>query len=123
MAAGVGTNPSRDKLSLRHTTVMPNVAGLPALLCMIFAPMVELRTNANYTMLTGALCGLGYNKSDCAALFGEDDMELVFDVDINLEVIEVLNKIRHWLNVATCSPSTTPLVTDCRNKLREYIRR
>jgi len=43
VAASVGQNPQGDRLILRHTTLMPNLHGLASLICLIFAPCVELR--------------------------------------------------------------------------------
>lgn len=123
VAGCVGTNPTREKLSLRHTTVMPNIIGLPALLCMMFAPMVELRSNENFTRLTGALCGVGYRKSDGISLFSENDIEIVFDAEISLNDIEVLNKVRYWLNRAVCPVgSSSPPLKEIRTKLRKFTK-
>lgn len=43
VAASVGQNPQRDQLIVRHTTLMPNLYGLASLVCLIFAPCIELR--------------------------------------------------------------------------------
>jgi len=43
VAASVGQNPQGDCLILRHTTLMPNLYGLASLICLIFAPCIELR--------------------------------------------------------------------------------
>jgi hypothetical protein len=43
VAASVGQNTQGDSLILRHTTLMPNLHGLASLICLIFAPCVELR--------------------------------------------------------------------------------
>lgn len=43
VAANVGQNPQADRLTLHHTTLMPNLHGLASLVCLIFAPTIELR--------------------------------------------------------------------------------
>ena len=43
VAASVGQNPQADCLILRHTTLMPNLHGLASIICLIFAPCIELR--------------------------------------------------------------------------------
>jgi len=43
VAASVGQNPQGDRLTLHHTTLMPNLHGLFSLVCLIFAPSIELR--------------------------------------------------------------------------------
>jgi len=43
----------------RNTTLFPCIKGLMPLICMVFTPVMELRTDPNYSRFTGALCGLG----------------------------------------------------------------
>jgi len=43
VAASVGQNPQGDHLILRHTSLMPNLHGLASIICLIFAPCMELR--------------------------------------------------------------------------------
>lgn len=100
VASSITTNEGGDKLTLRGTSVMPNIPGLPALMCLMFAPMVELRCNSSCTKLSGALCGLGYDPDTKKSLFPENDIELLFDVEFVLEDIALINKIRFWLNKA-----------------------
>jgi hypothetical protein len=64
VAAHVGLNPSGKALLLRHTTFLPNQHGLGALLAMVFAPRVEMRTNVRREAYTGCLIGLGDRKKD-----------------------------------------------------------
>lgn len=126
VASFVTTNESGDKLTLRSTTVMPNLPGLPALVCLMFAPMVELRSNDSLTKLSGALCGLGRDPETGHSLFAENDIELIFDVELNLNDIAHINKIRYWLNRAACVTEKTPdeeaeEIQTCRDKLIDYI--
>lgn len=94
----VGISPSRDKLFLRDTTIMPSLPGLPALICLFFSPMVEMRCDPDFTRFTGALCGLGYEKDSKRALNGDKDMEITFDVEISLDMLVKINKVRFWLS-------------------------
>ena len=68
------------------TTLLPNIAGLPAILTLIFAPRAEFRADANRTRLTGAICGLGYDRKRNQSFYPEHDMELAFDSEIGLPV-------------------------------------
>jgi ATP-dependent RNA helicase TDRD9 len=68
------------------TTLLPNIAGLPAILTLIFAPRAEFRADANRTRLTGAICGLGYDRKRKQSFYPEHDMELAFDSEIGLPV-------------------------------------
>lgn len=98
LASFVSINPSRNKLSLRDTTVMPSLPGLPALICLLFSPMVEMRCDPDCTRFTGALCGLGYEKDTKRALNGDRDMEITFDVEVSLDTLVKINRVRFWLN-------------------------
>lgn len=43
VAFGVHLSQTRQIVALRHTTLMPSIRGLPALIAMIFSPTIELR--------------------------------------------------------------------------------
>lgn len=77
---------SGNRVTARSTTLLPNIAGLPAILTLLFAPRAEFRADANRTRLTGALCGLGYDKVRRQSFYPEHDMELAFDSEIALPV-------------------------------------
>ncbi|KAG8222127.1 hypothetical protein J437_LFUL002124 [Ladona fulva] len=100
VAGCVGQNPQGSRLTLRHTTLMPNIHGLPALMALIFAPQVELRTNPEKTKLTGALCGLGCDPETRVSLFPDHDMEITFDTEITIEDLTNINSLRYWMNFA-----------------------
>lgn len=128
ISAFVTINSAGDKLSLRDTTIMPSLPGLPALVCLMFSPMVELRCDPEYTRFTGALCGLGYDKTTGEALNPDNDIEIVFDIDITLETVVKINKIRYWLCRAFGSSDGRKHDDDykareCHEKLVEYITR
>lgn len=85
VASLVSQNTTGTFLTLRNTTLMPNIAGLTAIVCLIFSPKIELRRNQSGSHYIGALCGLGYNPSNRAALLPEHDMEVYFDTEISIE--------------------------------------
>ena len=74
------------RVTLRNTTMLPNIPGLPALLTLIFTPRAEFHADEHRTRLTGALCGLGYDPETNQSLFPEHDMEIAFDTEISLNV-------------------------------------
>ena len=69
------------------------------------------RTNKSRSRLTGALTGLGPARSlkelndklslveKTEAFFPEHDAETRFDVTISNEDLDLVNKIRYWMNV------------------------
>lgn len=81
----VSQNQSGSQLMLRNTTLMPNIPGLTALICLIFAPKIELRRNTGGTRYVGALCGLGYDTKTEASMLPEHDMEVHFDTEVRIE--------------------------------------
>lgn len=98
VAGFVASNASGTRLKLGHTTLMPNIPGLSALMCLLFAPSVELRQSRDRRRYTGALCGLGYDEQHKEALFPENDMEIIFDSVITLDDMQLVNKIRYWMS-------------------------
>ncbi|XP_063991815.1 probable ATP-dependent RNA helicase spindle-E [Diachasmimorpha longicaudata] len=99
VAGSVSQGYASGNLILRNTTVMPSIPGLTHLLGLIFAPKVELRANALMTRNVAALCGLGYEKDSKRSLFPEHDMVLNFDVDINLDDLQNINRLRYWMSM------------------------
>lgn len=118
-------NPSGDRISIRDTTVMPSIPGFPALMCLLFSPMVELRCNSDNTAFAGAICGLGYHKKTNESIFPDNDIELTFDVEITLDTIVMVNRIRYWLNRAICplQEMTSSGMSECQIKLHEHVKR
>ena len=126
VAAYVGAKQSGHRLNLIHTTMMPNLAALPRLCCLLFSPMAELRCNPTYTQYCGAVCGLGYDRDTKKSLYSANDVEVVFDHKITEKAIELINKTRYWLNVAV-NPSKTArgskeYLVECTSNLKKYLK-
>ncbi|XP_038074406.1 ATP-dependent RNA helicase TDRD9-like [Patiria miniata] len=100
VAAHVGLNHAGNTLLARDTTLMPNIPDLPALVCMLFAPVMELRADKNKTRLTSALCGLGYDPETKGAVLPDHDIEVTFDTLITSPDIAMINGIRLAINLA-----------------------
>ena len=76
-----------NRVVARSTTLLPNIPGLASILTLLFAPRAEFRTNATRTRLTGAICGLGFDRErNCQSFYPEHDMEIAFDTEIYLNV-------------------------------------
>ncbi|XP_066550485.1 ATP-dependent RNA helicase TDRD9 [Amia ocellicauda] len=101
-AAAVSVNSSGTCILLKETTLLPAVPGLPALVTMIFTPVMELRTDEDRTRFTGALCGLGWNGTTQAGLLPEHDLEVTFDVGFDVEDITEINALRAAVNRLAC---------------------
>ncbi|KAA8582197.1 hypothetical protein FQN60_008937 [Etheostoma spectabile] len=99
MVAGtVSVNSTGTRILLRDTSIMPEIPGLPAIVTMLFTPIMELRTNEERTCYTGALCGLGWNSQTQEGILPEHDIELTFDVKFDVEDITEINALRVAIN-------------------------
>ncbi|GBP03921.1 Probable ATP-dependent RNA helicase spindle-E [Eumeta japonica] len=97
VAGTVGQSTGGDRLTLRHTTLMPHVPGLPAIITMLFCPTMELRRDEQSIRYVCALVGLG-SDDDGHPLFPEHDMLLNIDVDLSVEDIGMINHVRHLMD-------------------------
>ncbi|XP_050010728.1 ATP-dependent RNA helicase TDRD9 [Alexandromys fortis] len=102
VAASLSVNETGSTMLLRETSLMPHIPGLPALLSMLFAPVMELRVDRDGKCYTGALCGLGWNSTTEAPILPEHDIELAFDVCFNVEDIVEINILRAAINKLVC---------------------
>uniref|UniRef100_A0A4W6FL00 ATP-dependent RNA helicase TDRD9 n=1 Tax=Lates calcarifer TaxID=8187 RepID=A0A4W6FL00_LATCA len=84
VAGTVSVNSTGTRILLNDTSIMPDIPGLPALVTMLFTPVMELRSRTYYT---GALCGLGWNSQTQEGLLPDHDIELTFDVRFDVEDI------------------------------------
>uniref|UniRef100_A0A9L0RW92 ATP-dependent RNA helicase TDRD9 n=1 Tax=Equus caballus TaxID=9796 RepID=A0A9L0RW92_HORSE len=102
VAASLSVNATGSTMLLRETSLMPHIPGLPALLSMLFAPVMELRVDRDGKCYTGVLCGLGWNPSTGAPVLPEHDIELAFDVQFSVEDIVEINILRAAINKLVC---------------------
>uniref|UniRef100_A0A3B4T453 ATP-dependent RNA helicase TDRD9 n=1 Tax=Seriola dumerili TaxID=41447 RepID=A0A3B4T453_SERDU len=131
LVAGTVSVNSTTRILLKDTSIMPDVSGLPALLTMLFTPIMEL-TDEERTCYTGALCGLGWNSQTQAGVLPEHDIELAFDVKFDVEDITEINALRVAINRLACDgPCGTlhlgpdrisHLQEDCRERLTLFIK-
>ncbi|CAL7951071.1 unnamed protein product [Xylocopa violacea] len=99
VAGSISQNVYGNHLTLYNTTVMPRIPGLIALTALIFTPRMELRRNSFGNYYTGALCGLGFDPVTKRSIFPEHDMEVLFDVEITIDDLQYINRLRHWMNI------------------------
>ncbi|XP_007942813.1 ATP-dependent RNA helicase TDRD9 [Orycteropus afer afer] len=102
VAASLLVNATGSTMLLRETSVMPHIPGLPALLSMLFAPVMELRVDQDGKGYTGVLCGLGWNPTTGTPILPEHDIELAFDVQFTMEDIVEVNILRAAINKLIC---------------------
>jgi len=78
--------------------------------------------------LTGALCGLGFDRVTGQPLFPDHDMEVTFDSEITMDDLQVVNRLRYWMNISMrtdegqVTPDTGPRdIVRCQNKIGEFL--
>lgn len=98
VASYVKQSPSGNNLSLRQTTIMPNIPGFPFLMAMLFCPQMEPKLNEDSSVVTSLLCGLGMHENSGKSCFAPHDMVLVLDTEITEEVVNLVNEIRYSMN-------------------------
>ncbi|XP_054828112.1 ATP-dependent RNA helicase TDRD9 [Eublepharis macularius] len=102
VAASIRINSTGSTMLLRETSLMPPVPGLPALLSMLFAPAIDLRVDESRKRYTGVLCGLGWNHALRIPVLPDHDIELAFDVEMNVDDITQINILRKAINKLVC---------------------
>ncbi|KAL8168900.1 UNVERIFIED_CONTAM: ATP-dependent RNA helicase tdrd9, partial [Gekko kuhli] len=98
VSATIAVNSTGSTMLLRETSLMPRIPGLPALLSILFAPVIDLRVDESRRRYTGVLCGLGWNHALGTPVLPDHDMELAFDAHVNADDITQINILRKAIN-------------------------
>ncbi|XP_072283954.1 ATP-dependent RNA helicase TDRD9 [Pyxicephalus adspersus] len=124
IAASLSVNATGSLLMLRETSLLPSIPGLPALITMLFSPVIELRVDDTRREYTGALCGLGWHYKNLA-VWPEHDIELAFDVPITTEDLVKINMIRSAINKLVrhsyCGSIHSQLTWQLQGDVREQL--
>lgn len=86
IAATVGDAAKMNELSVRATTLMPNIRGFGALMALIFCPTMEMKCNNEKTKYVALRTGLGYEND--RPIFEEHDIIFNLDTEITLDDIQ-----------------------------------
>lgn len=97
VAAEVGQSDVSNRMTLRHTTLMPNIPALPAIIALLFCPVAELRCDEQANRYVSALCGLG-STEDGMPYFPEHDLLVSIDADLSVDDIGLINHIRYLMD-------------------------
>ncbi|KAG8449310.1 hypothetical protein GDO86_016093 [Hymenochirus boettgeri] len=98
VAASLSVNTSGSVMMLRETSLLPSVPGLPAIISLLFSPVIELRLDSSRRHYSGVLCGLGWHHGSSIPVWPEHDIELAFDVPIFADDLVKINLIRSTIN-------------------------
>lgn len=83
VAASINRNDSSaGNLTIRETTLLPNIRGIGPLIALLFCPTMELKRDETSTRYISFISGLGYNKKEKRPIFEEHDS--IFHLDVEL---------------------------------------
>lgn len=99
VAADITETQSGETILARGTTLMPNIHGFGALMTMMFCPTMQIKRNKEKTKYVSILAGLGYDEHTYKPLYGEHDVVLNLDVEIEKEDFEMVRKIVIHMNI------------------------
>lgn len=98
MAAHIGQNPKKTHLSLRHTTIMPNIHGFSMLMSLVFAPTIDIKPTADGTQFAAVLCGLGSQKDTHRSLYPQHDICVRLDTELTEEDLNMVSNSELLVN-------------------------
>lgn len=104
IAAQINESQNAGILSLRNTTIMPNIHGLPMLMALIFCPMMEPKAFEDGSRFSQILCGLGTYLSN-RPIYPEHDVCLTLDTELTSEDIEDVCILGSFLCIRSCHSS------------------
>jgi ATP-dependent RNA helicase TDRD9 len=118
VAAEVTLNASANRVILRKTSLMPKIMGLSSIMCLLFTPTCEVRLSPDSKSFTGALCGLGFDRVTKRPLYTDNDIECVFDVNIDCNEFAEINTVRRAINMCIGSHENALEWTTSKRNLR-----
>jgi hypothetical protein len=99
VATTISLNQSGSSIVARKTTLMPKLPGLSTICCLLFTPFMEIRVDSKETCYTGALCGLGFDELNRMPIYTDNDIECVFDSQIDVKDMSLINAVRMAINM------------------------
>jgi ATP-dependent RNA helicase TDRD9 len=91
VATSISGNANGGGLTIRQTTVMPNIHGFAPLMALIFCPKMEARRDKTKSRYVSFMTGLGCHPESKKALFPEHDVVFDLDVDIQNEDLQIVS--------------------------------
>ncbi|KAM7362904.1 tudor domain containing 9 protein spindle E [Cochliomyia hominivorax] len=128
VAADITESQTCETIVARATTLMPNIHGFGSLMTMIFCPTMQIKRNKDRTKYVSILAGLGYDEQTYKPLYGEHDVVLNLDVEIEKEDFEMINQLRYCMDAMLFTdfgderPNILPSqMADLQAKIKEII--
>lgn len=118
----VATNMTESKangnLTVRETTIMPNIHGFAPLMALLFCPEMEMNRDSRKSRYSSILTGLGFDEVTNNSLYEEHDMVFCLDTEISQSDLEIINQMRYSMNTLfyTKGDESVPSNTEDRVK-------
>lgn len=94
VAAAINTRDSSSgSLTIRETTLLPNIRGIGPLIALLFCPTMELKRDETKARYISFVSGLGYNNKEKHPIFEEHDSNFHLDVELTGEDFAVVSFI------------------------------
>ncbi|XP_017141347.1 probable ATP-dependent RNA helicase spindle-E [Drosophila miranda] len=94
------TGRNNDVLTLRSTSIMPNIPGFAAIMTLIFCPRAQLKANTANSRYVSILAGIGYHPQTMQSYNEDHDLVINLDVDIVEHDVLLINQIRYMIDSA-----------------------
>uniref|UniRef100_A0A6G1S5N1 RNA helicase n=1 Tax=Aceria tosichella TaxID=561515 RepID=A0A6G1S5N1_9ACAR len=98
LVAATVTQSKSGRVMARDTTLMPNIRGFPTLMALLFAQYYRLIYNNELNCVAGAVFGIGWSSHGQQPLDRQYEIDLGFDIHINMDDIALINKARGMMS-------------------------
>lgn len=119
---------SNGNLTVRETTIMPNIHGFAPLMALLFCSTMEINRDLTKSRYASILTGLGFDPITNQSLYEEHDMIFCLDTEISQSDLEIINQMRYLINTLfftkgdQCVPANTEdRVKQLTAKLKELL--
>lgn len=118
VATHITESQSNGNLTVRETTIMPNIHGFAPLMALLFCPTMEINRDSTKSRYASILTGLGFDPITNNSLYEEHDMIFALDTEISQSDLEIINQMRYSINTLfyTKGDESVPSNTEDRVK-------
>lgn len=98
VATNITESSTNGNLTVRETTIMPNIPGFAPLMALLFCPTMEINRDPTKSRYSSILTGLGFDPATNKSLYEEHDMIFCLDAEITQSDLEIINQMRYSMN-------------------------
>jgi ATP-dependent RNA helicase TDRD9 len=98
VAADMTVNINNKHITIRESTMMPNLTGLDVILALIFASTAEIRRDQRKTAFLSIITGLGFDQKHQRPFYAERDTFMPIDFCLTTDDLEAINHLRYCMS-------------------------